>query len=262
MTIKKHTLKFNHLVILASVVVLLGCGSKTLELKSRSFKLGEPNADMNFPDPVETPIVPAPPVVPSFPQTLRGWLPEYTDYVETQVSVKYNFLREVSGTRIGTLCPDYSRLSQSLKLKFWSSLLYSIAVPESGLLRTAIYLEQSLPVDRVTGLQIRSEGLLQLSYSDVVNYQYDGGDISWTADRTRALADYASLTRSGDPERTLLNAYSNLNLGLFIMNRLVGNRPMESVQTSFGRYWSSMRTSSTLFPKVMSGLKLNIPECF
>ncbi len=89
-----------------------------------------------------------------------------------------------------------------------------------------------MSLDSVTGLQIRSEGLLQLSYIDVPSYQYTAGDIDWMKDKAMALSDYAAGATSGNPARTLLNAYANLNLGLFIMNRLIISHPAERLETA------------------------------
>ncbi len=197
-----------------------------------------------------------------YPQVIKGWLPEYTAFVEAKIDARYLGLTQVKDSRITGLCPNWPKLSNSERLKFWSGLVHAVAVPESGLSRTAIYWETTLPIDSVTGQQIRSEGLLQLSYVDVVNYKYDGGDVSWAFDKTMALADYKSRAKSGNPKRTILNAYSNLNLGLFIMNRLVTKRTTETVQVALGRYWSTMRATSSANSKVKSGLKSYVPDCF
>jgi hypothetical protein len=117
--------------------------------------------------------------------------------------------------------------------------------------------------DSVTGQQIRSEGLLQLSYVDVVSYAYTGHDISWTADRVMALTDYAKGLTYGNPARTLLNAYSNLNLGLWIMHkRLSANGATELLEAALGHYWSTMRSSGSGFSTVLKNLKIAIPVCF
>ena len=163
---------------------------------------------------------------------------------------------------MASVCPNWAELDRDERQRFWSALLYSIATRESGHLRTAVYRETTMSIDSVTGLQIRSEGLLQLSYVDVVNYRYPSGEISWENDRTMALDDYAAGRKSGNPKRTILNAYANLGLGLFIMNRLAAVHPNQSIQAAFGRYWSTMRTTSSSHPKVLASLKARIPRCF
>lgn len=207
--------------------------------------------------PVKTPSPPD-----AYPQVLKGWLPEYSAFVESKVSDDFPGLLGLDAVRMGTVCPKWIGLDRGEREKFWSALLYSIAGPESGRSRTVVYRETTMSIDSVTGLQIRSEGLLQLSYVDVPNYRYPNGDISWEDDKEMALADYAASVRSGNPARTILNAYSNLNLGLFIMNRLAASYPGDSLEKTFGRYWSVMRSANSTFAIVMSSLKSKMPACF
>ena len=242
-------------------LALVACGSQNSNSSSQTEALAETS-------PVT--VIPGDPGTASpyeyesltYPQVLKGWLSNYSTFVEYRVDDEYSALRDVATSRVTSLCPNFGSFARAERLKFWSGLLHAISVPESAMGRTMIYREADLPIDSVTGQQIRSEGLLQLSYVDVKNYKYDGGDISWEFDRKMALADYASGTKAGNPARTLLNAYSNLNLGLFIMNRLIERRPTESVQAALGRYWSTMRTTSSAFSKVKSGLRSYVPECF
>lgn len=197
------------------------------------------------------------------PQVLSGWLDTYTIAVETTVSSKYPELLNLSPKRLGVVCPAWDRLTNREREAFWSSLVWSIAGPESGYRRTAIFRETSLPIDKVTGRQIRSEGLLQLSYVDVVNYRYPGKDVSWIQDRVAALADYTKGVSSGNPKRTLLDAYANLNLGLWIMYRqLTAIHATQPLETALGHYWATMRTSGSGFPRVLANLRKRAPNCF
>ena len=212
--------------------------------------------------PVTAPFAPSPPGSEIFPEVIQGWLPEYSSHIENKIAGDYPSLLGVEDARMLTVCPSWSGLTRGDRERFWSSLLYSIAGPESGRNRTSIYRETTMSLDSVTGLQIRSEGLLQLSYIDVPSYQYTAGDIDWMKDKAMALSDYAAGATSGNPARTLLNAYANLNLGLFIMNRLIISHPAERLETAFGHYWSTMRASGSQFSTVMHGLNAKIPECF
>jgi hypothetical protein len=235
-----------------AVSAFTGCGPGTVSRGSAA-----QIDDQNPPSAPDSPTSPE-----ARPQVLRGWLPEYSSFIEAKVSDVFPALLGISDSRMSTVCPNWGSLDREAREKFWSALLHSIAVPESALTRNMIYREATMSVDAVTGLQIRSEGLLQLSYVDVRNYRYPSGEISWEKDRTMALADYASGTKSGNPKRTLLNAYANLNLGLFIMNRLQAIHPSEKLEKAYGRYWHTMQTTSRSFSKVVSGLKTKIPACF
>ncbi|MBS1986246.1 MAG: hypothetical protein JST16_18955 [Bdellovibrionales bacterium] len=201
---------------------------------------------------------------PTPPQVIRGWLADYDDHIELTVTKSYPKLLALSDSRMAKICPNWNKIAPSSRPNFWSALLWSIAGPESARERTAIYLEDTMGTDSVTGYQVRSEGLLQLSYQDMKNYKYTGGDISWEQDKAKAIADYNSRTAHGNPDRTILNAYSNLNLGLFIMNRLLlTSYPSSTLDVALGKYWSSMQASrSTFNTKVLPNMKTRMPACF
>jgi hypothetical protein len=204
-----------------------------------------------------------PPNLADRPQVISGWLDEYSDAIESNVSENYPALLAIDSARMGTVCPNWDTLSGNDRQAFWSSLIWSISDPESSRTRTAIYRETTLPIDSVTGQQIRSEGLLQVSYVDVVNYAYPGNDISWAFDKAMALKDYANGVGLGNPNRTILNAYANLNLGLWIMNKeLNALNPSQSLENALGHYWSSMRSTGSTFSKVLANLKTALPVCF
>lgn len=219
------------------------------------------------PDPISDPVTPPSPVVPpSKPtpprQVINGWIDEYSEHVEGSVGTLYPSLLTLSPDRMTRMCPRWSQLNTATRKEFWSALLWSIAGPESSRNRTVVFIESSMSKDPVTGYQVRSEGLLQLSYQDVKNYKYNG-DISWEKDREMAIDDYEKLRIYGNPERTILNAYSNLSLGLFIMNRLLlVTAPKAKFEDALGKYWSSMRTTNLSFAEVMMHMTGRIPTCF
>lgn len=201
--------------------------------------------------------------VDSRPQVTSGWLDQYSIAVEDTVSGKYPELLDLGASRMTTVCPKWGGLTASARENFWSAMLWSIAGAESSRVRTTVFRETTLSIDAVTGQQIRSEGLLQLSYVDVPNYAYKGGDVSWAYDKVMALADYASGAKLGNPARTILNAYANLNLGLWIMyRRLIKAGSTESFEAALGHYWATMKTGGSGFAKVLAGLKTRIPNCF
>ncbi|MBC7386790.1 MAG: hypothetical protein H7301_11605 [Cryobacterium sp.] len=219
-----------------------------------------------FPVPTRTPAhhPPSPSTPPHVPaQVIQGWIQDYTLHVENVVAGTYPGLLSLGASRMSVVCPNWAALDRGEREKFWSSLLWSIAGPESGRNRTAIYLEDTMGIDPITGQQIRSEGFLQLSYTDVGAYRYLGGDVSWSEDRVMAIQDYALKKKSGNPERTLLDAYANLNLGLWIMHRRIEvTNPTGNIETTLGKYWSTMRSNGKTFKTVLSNLKGRIPECF
>lgn len=194
---------------------------------------------------------------------IQGWLPEYSEHIESTVVSSYPELLQLSASRMSRVCPKWSSLDAEGRKEFWSAMVWSIAGPESGRNRTMVYVEGTMDTDPVTGYQVRSEGLLQLSYQDIKNYGYKGGDISWSKDKNAAIRDYDSRVKYGTPERTILDAYANLNLGLWIMNKhLVSFNPSSSFQDALGKYWYVMQTrNSDEFGQVMSNLQGRFPAC-
>ncbi len=235
------------------IVVFLSLGACG-KLKSTSSPQSSPN-----------PPSPATPEPPSHftdqPQVLVGWLQEYDTHIHSEIQAQETELLQLSADEMATVCPKWSDLSTVQKLNFWSSLLYAVAKEESDFERNMIYLETGLSTDPITKQQIRSEGLLQLSYGDVEVYHYPFDDISWERDSTSALHDYEIGTKKGDATRTLLNAYSNLNLGLWIMRDLLKKRPAELFESATCRYWSTLRPNSTPFGKILDTLGEKIPAC-
>jgi hypothetical protein len=66
-------------------------------------------------------------------------------------------------------------------------------------------IETTMGTDPVTGKQVASEGLLQLSYQDVPNYgsvlKYPLCKIQWSKDKSLSVTD---------PKKTILDPYINL----------------------------------------------------
>ncbi|MBP7844232.1 MAG: hypothetical protein KA116_05410 [Proteobacteria bacterium] len=209
------------------------------------------------PDPIEIPQS-------EKPQVIKGWLEDYSLHIEDKIQKTYSSLLDIPSSKMNKMCPKWSSLNKADRAEFWTHLLYAVSIPESSTNRTLIYLEKSMKTDSVTGYQVRSEGLLQLSYQDVSSYSYKGGDISWTADRSMAIQDYESDAKYGNPNRSILNAYANLNLGIHIIYKQVFKYNTSlSLEDAMGKYWYVMRTSSTTeFNKVYTELKKRFGICF
>jgi hypothetical protein len=130
----------------------------------------------------------------SRPQILRGWLPDYDVFIKSEVH-KYPKLLKIAPSRLSNFCPGFAEIRD--KAQFYADVLWSIAGPESDRRRTQITLETKLdgvvnPIDPVTGYQVRSEGLLQLSYQDTVNYNASKAcPFDWEADKAKALAEFS-----------------------------------------------------------------------
>ena len=135
------------------------------------------------------------------------------------------------------------------------------AGPESDWQRTQITLETNLegvanPIDPVTGQQVRSEGLLQLSYQDVESYDApEACRFDWAADKAKAMAEYASGAPLGDGTRSIHDAYKNLECGLFIVNaHLTRLYPSMKFERALQRYWVVMNPENPAYKIVRRNL--------
>ena len=198
-------------------------------------------------------------------QVTAGWLPEYDAFVKSQVS-RYPELVRIAPERLSNFCPGFAEISD--KQQFYAALLWAIAGPESDWQRTQITLETNLegvanPIDPVTGQQVRSEGLLQLSYQDMESYGApEACSFDWAADRAKALAEYAAGLPFGDGTRSIHDAYKNLECSLFIVNaHLTQLYPSLKFEDALQRYWAVMNPESAEYRVVRSNLNTRVPAC-
>jgi hypothetical protein len=199
------------------------------------------------------------------PQVTMGWIPEYDAFIESQVS-RYPELVRIAPDRLSNFCPGFAKIGD--KRQFYAVLLWAIAGPESDWQRTQITLETNLegvpnPIDPVTGQQVRSEGLLQLSYQDMDSYGApDACSFDWAADKTKALAEYAAGVPSGDGTRSIHDAYKNLECALFIVNvHLTERYPSVKLEDALQRYWVVMNPENAAYRLVRSNLRKRLPAC-
>ncbi|HVK62779.1 MAG TPA: murein L,D-transpeptidase catalytic domain family protein [Bdellovibrionales bacterium] len=199
------------------------------------------------PTPTPTPKPTATPVPATFAalwdnshSTSKAW----TGYVQDAVKA-YGSALMAGPSDVTTFCPAYNSLSTQNKLNFWAQLIAAMAKYESGWNPVSRYTETTMGTDPVTGKQIVSEGLLQLSYQDERNYSgvIPAGsgvcDFNYTVDKALSTSDI---------RRTILDPKTNLTCGVFILNRQAVRYNKLSITS--GAYWSVLRPSSGSFPKI------------
>jgi hypothetical protein len=198
-------------------------------------------------------------------QVLVGWLPEYDAFIKSEVR-KYPKLLKIAPARLSNFCRGFAKIAD--RAQFYADLLWSIAGPESDRRRTQITLETNLdgvlnPIDPVTGYQVRSEGLLQLSYQDTLNYDARRAcPFDWAADKAKAVADYAKGAGYGDGTRSIHDAYKNLRCGVFIVNaHLTHLYPSAKFEDALRRYWITMDPGDPAYKIVRANLTKRQPAC-
>jgi hypothetical protein len=163
---------------------------------------------------------------------------------------KYGANLMLGSSDMKSFCPTYFSLSPNQKVNFWAYLISSMVKYESNFDPTMRYVESTMGTDPITGKQIVSEGLLQLSYQDVLAYPYCN-EFDWEYDRRLP---------ANDPKKTILNPYKNLTCGIRILNQQVKRYDLIAVDR--GAYWAVLKPSSkyTKLPQIKA-LTNAVPFC-
>lgn len=140
-------------------------------------------------------------------------------------------------------CPMYDRLGHREQVYFWVELVAAMAKFESGFKPTTRYTESTMGTDPITGKQVVSEGLLQLSYQDERNYRKvlpaEVCDFDFDRDQQYALNDI---------RRTILDPKTNLTCGIAILNRQLLRYGKISIDK--GAYWSVLKPNGRRIPEI------------
>ncbi len=185
-----------------------------------------------------TPSVTPSPVPQTPPWPVKGW--QYDTIAQRFISSTMLYAHP------GDLCPNYLQVSYQ---KFWLNLVKGIAKAESGWDRTNQYVETAMGIDPITGVQVKSEGLLQLSYQDTKSYP-DASMcqlMSWPGDKGKELKD-----------RSIMQPEVNIGCGMQIMDQLLKKNPGDVVK-ALGKYWSTIRIGRE---EARNFLKDNVKECY
>lgn len=154
---------------------------------------------------------------------------EWSRYLVKILMEDWNSLLKGSSD-IKDFCPNYYNLGSQDRANVWAQLIVAMTRFESGYNPTARMRETGMGTDPVTGRQVRSEGLLQLSYQDELGYRFC--DFDWSKDKHLS---------STDPKKTILNPYKNLYCGVGIMSRQIARKG--AIKVSSGAYWSVIKTT-------------------
>jgi hypothetical protein len=126
-------------------------------------------------------------------------------------------------------CPRFYDMGETDERVFWAYFFQALAGAEAGL-NPNTSVRHTKPEgesrDEVTGMPIRSEGLLQLAYADQKRY---GCVFNWQVDRA---------LKANDAAKTILQPKNNLEFGVKIVNQtIVQHKPL---LTRSG-YWSTLQ---------------------
>jgi hypothetical protein len=191
------------------------------------------------------PVTPAAPVTKPAPPTPlavkkaelgsdTNWNPQWDQVVETSVPPEMVSTQVPRDVR--RFCPRFYQMSEADKRAFWAYFFQALAGAEAGLnpQSNVHHTEpETAKVDDVSHRQVRSEGLLQLTYEDQQRYNCD---FNWEADRHLP---------THDPGKTILNPENNLRCGIHILtNQIIDQRKPIFTRTS---YWSTLQPGTVSF---------------
>jgi len=173
------------------------------------------------------------------------WDPGWDKIVEEALPAE--MLSAEAGRDVRPFCPQFDAMPEADKRAFWAYFFQALAGAEAGLKPTSRvrHTEPEVAVkDEVTGVQVRSEGLLQLTYEDEKRY---GCDFDWTADRT---------LKADDPARTILQPKNNLECGVKILDKQIVEQHKPLLSRS--GYWSTLRPGTESY-RVFAKQMANVP---
>jgi hypothetical protein len=156
------------------------------------------------------------------------WNPQWDEIIEKALPAELLSSQVPQGVR--RFCPRFYEMGETDKRAFWAYFFQALAGAEASLNPNASvrHPEPEVPeLDQVTGITIRSEGLLQLAYADQKRY---GCNFNWQIDRT---------LKTGDPAKTILQPKNNLECGVKILSNqiIVQHKPL----LSRSGYWSTLQ---------------------
>jgi hypothetical protein len=145
-------------------------------------------------------------------------------------------------------CPRFYEMDEADKRAFWAYFFQALAGAEAGLkpdTRVRHTDPEVAVTDKVTGRQVRSEGLLQLTYQDQQRY---GCDFDWKRDKEM---------KADDPAKTILQPKNNLECGVKILDsQIIQHRKPLLSQSS---YWSTLRPGTVSY-RVFAKQMTNVPQ--
>lgn len=174
----------------------------------------------------------------------KTWSSQVYGLIRNQLLVEFDSAQDVE-----RFCPNYNALTDDQKANVWSELISAISFYESKWSPTSRMKENTLGIDPVTKQPVFSEGLLQLSYQDVLGYPYCKFD--WKQDKA---------LDPNDPRKTILDPGANLDCGTRILANQIKQRG--KVVLSSGVYWAVLKEGGR-YQKIekISAMTKQLPFC-
>lgn len=216
---------------------LFGCSQSGFSTSSSS-QSGQSHTDTQDPDDIDLPVDPTDPNS-YLPLSWEGSVKDgvlWSLMLYRLIQSEQPELIQTNVSDVATFCPRYDSLDTVQKVNFWGQLVAAIAKFESGWKPVTRYVETSMGNDAITGEQIASEGLLQLSYQDA-KYTSKYCKFDWSVDKQ------LNSKNPLDSRKTIFDPYKNLRCGLAILSKQIKNK--KAIAISSGAYWSVIKLGSS-----------------
>ena len=206
------------------------------------------------PTPIVTSSPPAPtgsPEAPAFKALWSDKHPQGDLWTQISLDVIQNQAFDLlqGSDDVEEFCPKYYSLDNTHRSYFWVQLLAAVTKYESAFDPTTRFVETTMGTDPITGKQVVSEGLLQLSYQDIRPYPYC--EFNFQKDQQYGLKDL---------RRTILDPKIHLPCGIRILAQQVQRK--QNIAISSGAYWSTLKVGSRY--NQLAGIKKitsSVPFC-
>ncbi len=142
--------------------------------------------------------------------------------------------------------PDYLSLSRKQQVNVWGELISAMCKFESDWKPWSYMVETTMGNDHVTGKQIKSEGLMQLSYQDKDYYPKLTCRFDWQSDKNKS---------DNDRTRTILNPFINLEFGIQILAKQI--EKTKKIALDSGVYWAVLKLNGkySKLPEIIKMVK-------
>lgn len=124
-------------------------------------------------------------------------------------------------------CPKWNSLTERQQIRVIGVNIVATILKESAYKPTSRMTETTMGIDPITGKQVASEGLLQLSYQDIQWAPWC--EFDWSLDKKLS---------NNDPNKTIFDPYKNLSCGIQIMANEINKRGVVYYDKS---YWAVRR---------------------
>lgn len=168
---------------------------------------------------------PAEEMAPLLWESARPGSAEWSDFVFDLVGGELAPKLLPGSDDVETFCPRYRSMTNARRVNFWGMLVSAMVKYESGFNPALRYKESTMGTDAVTGAQVYSEGLLQMSYQDTQWYTFC--EFDWSKDRNLSATD---------PRKTIFDPKKNLACGLRVLANQIAKKGLIAVTS--GTYWA------------------------